>query len=671
MPNSESQLPLSLRRALSRPVRKGELKTVVKHVVFLMQENRSFDHYFYDFPGVRGRDDRNAILLPDGHPVFSQPDGNNRLEPRLLADDGSQDSSTAHDWTTGHEAWNRGWSDKWVAAKGDRTMTYYGKNGVPLYRELADTFTICDAYHSSVMSETASNRNYLFTGYGGYEPDGTRVISPAAHDRESPGTYSPYPYNWPSHPERLQEKGVTWKVYQEWDNFWDNNLEYHAAFRQIAQLLLSGAGLDTDCPSLYNFYARLSKLSPAEQDQQLVPFEIQVKKLTGTRRELYERGLTRSRPHGATAKAMFEAFRDDITAGTLPQVSYLVAPSAGTEHPGYSIPSQGEKVVYQALDAIAENPEVWDSTILIISYDENDGLFDHVPPPVPPLDYQTLDTEYVDIAPLGISPLGLGNRVPLIVVSPWTAGGYVCSQVFDHTSQVRFLENWLGVRQPLISSWRRTVAGDLSSVFDFGQTQQRIVETDRPARPARPLPYQPDANGALDPSHSVLTLTMTNSGPASAHFTLYPYRHEYDDPRHFDVSAAASEGVPIPADGQYAVTLTGPNGFRREFQGRTTSAGADVTATTTLSANDLTLTLTLHNGGTSSVTATVHADFYTTGGQPAQKQYPLQPGASTVITWNTSAAHGWYDLTLTLAEDTSFKRRLMGHIENGSASVSG
>lgn len=119
-------------------------------------------------------------------------------------------------------------------------------------------------------------------------------------------------------------------------------------------------------------------------------------------------------------------------------------------------------------------------------------------------------------------PTGLGIRVPLLVVSPWTVGGYVCSQVFDHTSVVRFLETWTGVREPNITPWRRTVTGDLTSAFDFGRgrprpdverpgpvppftgrwrpvppTVQRMPEQEPGTRPARPLPYQPDAYGRL------------------------------------------------------------------------------------------------------------------------------------------------------------------------------
>src|SRR3954447_15369055 len=95
----------------------------VKHVVILMQENRSFDHYLGTLNGVRGFDDRQALVLPNGDPVFRQPH-NGRDEGYLLPfrmDTTTHNAQNAdglpHDWDTGHTAVNNGAMDKWVAAK--------------------------------------------------------------------------------------------------------------------------------------------------------------------------------------------------------------------------------------------------------------------------------------------------------------------------------------------------------------------------------------------------------------------------------------------------------------------------------------------------------------------------------------------------------------------------
>ena len=83
------------------------------------------------------------------------------------------------------------------------------------------------------------------------------------------------------------------------------------------------------------------------------------------------------------------------------------------------------------------------------------GMFDHVPPPVPPAGTAN---EFVD----GL-PIGLGFRVPAIVVSPWSVGGYVCSDVLDHTSLIRLIEARFGVPEPNLSAWRRAACGDITT----------------------------------------------------------------------------------------------------------------------------------------------------------------------------------------------------------------
>ncbi|MGK4580732.1 alkaline phosphatase family protein [Kitasatospora sp. HPMI-4] len=673
--DNEGNLPAAVYRALELPPPPGGMEAI-KHVVLLMQENRSFDHYFADLPGVRGFGDRNAVRLPTGRGIFDQPYGDpgkgHAIRPFLLPSDGSGDESIDHTWETGHQAWSSGWYDDWVEAKksdgrgrGD-TMGYYGVQGVPIYRELADRFTICDAYHSSVLSETTSNRNYWFSGYGGYEPDGTRVTGAEAHNsRENTDDA----YQWTSYPEWLDANGKTWKVYQQWDNFYDNNLEFHAEFKRIFRALLKDAGLPAPYQSLFDFYEYLQgnkkddKPTPQQVEDWLAALERQVAKLPEPDRQLYERGLRRHRTEERhekdTPRGFVQAFLDDIKAKKLPQVSYLVAAARDTEHPD-NPPGPGQEVVYQVLKAIAEDPEIWKSTVLLLSYDENDGLFDHVPPPVPPAG---INDELVD----GV-PIGLGARVPLIVVSPWSTGGYVCSQVFDHTSQVRFLEQWLGVRQPWISRWRRTVAGDLTSAFEFNHdpTAQQVVPPGR--RKARPLPYQVDADGTWNTGRRSFTVRMTNTGKASAHLTVYPYAGEYPNPLHLDVLGAHQEDIPT-GKGRYDFTLTGPNGFRREFAGKADGPAADVRVSSALSAEPRQLEIHVVNGSAAPVTLTLTPLAYAASLDPERRT--VQPGGEERFTWKTEDASGWYDLQVSITEDPGFHRRLMGHIENGAVSLSG
>jgi phospholipase C len=393
--------------------RRGGLEAI-EHVVIFVQENRSFDTYFGSLRGVRGFGDRHALRLRDGRSVFYQPDPLNpdgyelpfHLDTRRTA--ASCVADLSHAWEAQHAAWAGGAMDGWIGAHraadgqtdGPLTMGYYQRSDLPFYYALADAFTICDGYHCSVLGPTNPNRLYVWSAtidaaghHGG----------PVLDNSETP------PYEWVTYPERLQRAGISWRVYQQSDNFDDNALAWFRRFQQAP------------------------RSSP-----------------------LYQRGLARQ-----TAGA----FAEDVAAGKLPQVSWIIAPTAASEHPP-ATPAAGEQLTHSYLRALAEHPDVWRKTAFLLTWDENDGFFDHVRPPTPPAG--TAD-EIVS----GL-PIGLGFRVPMLVISPWSTGGYVCSDTFDHTSIIRLLERRFGVREPNISAWRRRTCGDLTAAFDFSRTPARF-----------------------------------------------------------------------------------------------------------------------------------------------------------------------------------------------------
>jgi phospholipase C len=211
-------------------------------------------------------------------------------------------------------------------------------------------------------------------------------------------------FGWKTYAERLQDAGVSWKVYQQEDNYGCNMLETFRAFRQ--------AGYDDS---------------------------------------LRRKGLT----HGPEGQ-----FESDAMNDRLPTVSWIIPTSTQSEHPDF-MPAAGGAFVASKIDAIAANPEVWAKTLFILCYDENDGIFDHVAPPVPPAG---TPHEFIE----GL-PIGAGFRVPCVLVSPWTAGGWVSSEPFDHTSSLRLLERVTGVAEPNISEWRRKTFGDFTSAFRFAE----------------------------------------------------------------------------------------------------------------------------------------------------------------------------------------------------------
>jgi phospholipase C len=425
-------------RALANPPNCGSLNDI-EHVVILIQENRSFDHYFGSHFGVTGFADPSAALLNDGSglTVFAQPgypggfDGGH-LYPFHLDSfhNGECTNDINHSWGPQHAYWDGGLMDGFVrghlavdgAANGPLTMGYYTRNDLSFYYALADAFTICDRHFCSVIGPTDPNRLYSMSASLG--PDGTKggpILSTSATRVERFNTLS-----WTTMPEQLQARGIDWKVYGNPDgNFGDNVLPY---FKQYWS-------------------------NPVLNAKALVP----------------NYPLT---------------FKADVAAGTLPPVSWILANLIDSEHP--PAPTIfGESVAADVLNTLVSNPAVWSKTALFITHDENGGFFDHVPPTTAPAGTAG---EYLTASPLpsdaaGVAgPIGLGFRVPLMIVSPFARGGFVSHDVFDHTSLLRFLETRFGAEVPNLSSWRRSITGDLTSAFNFVKVNKSVPSLPQPSR---------------------------------------------------------------------------------------------------------------------------------------------------------------------------------------------
>ncbi|HUO33366.1 MAG TPA: alkaline phosphatase family protein [Candidatus Acidoferrum sp.] len=422
---AQALMPFHVRRMLAQAQEKqGSLKDI-KHVVLLMQENRSFDHYFGTLAGVRGFNDPKAMkLYSTGRSVFFQPDAENpdgyllpfHLDTRATS--AQKIPSTSHAWAVQHEAWNQGDMDRWLPAhrqadgvNGPYCMGYYTRADIPFQFALAESFTLCDEYFCSVMGPTWPNRMYWMTGT--IDPDGTGG-GPITHNSAPPGGYT-----WTTYAERLEKAGIPWKVYQLEDNYGCNMLQNFKVFQEAP------------------------KSSP-----------------------LYQRGMLR----GQEGTFEYDAINDK-----LPAVSWIIPTSYQSEHPDY-MPADGAAFIASKIDAIAANPDVWAKTLFILNYDENDGLFDHVAPPAP---QDGTPREFIN----GL-PIGGGFRVPCILVSPWTTGGWVCSDAFDHTSVLQFLEKFTGVREDNLTDWRRRTFGDLTSALHL-------------AKASKEPPALPDTSGPL------------------------------------------------------------------------------------------------------------------------------------------------------------------------------
>ncbi|MGW3510524.1 phospholipase C [Streptomyces sp. NPDC000994] len=372
----------------------------LKHVVILMQENRSFDHYYGAMPGLRGFNDKQALRFQNGTTVFSQPSGSSTVKPKHVTTVAQSTTGLAHDYGTGASAWNGGRYNNWVPAKGSATMNYLTGDEIPWQWSLASNYTVCDNYHCSLMGPTTPNRLYLWTGTSngvtgnGGETSGNRA--------------------WQTYPEALQAAGVSWRVYVDNNNgdgwrgdYQDNPIRGFATFTPSAANLADttktapGTGLVWRANS---FPYAPDGLPDNDSDTNL-------------------NGVLGDFIAACAPDAEFP----------LPQVSWIVSPYRWSEHPSAN-PEHGAHYTNRVVQALQSNPDIWNHTLLILNFDENDGYFDHVLPPFPE---PGTANEYS-----GGTPLGYGARVPMTLISPWSRGGWVNSEVMDHTSIIRFLEVW-------------------------------------------------------------------------------------------------------------------------------------------------------------------------------------------------------------------------------------
>jgi phospholipase C len=646
-------LPASIATALTLPAnrRTGSIRDV-EHVVILMQENRSFDHYYGTLRGVRGFGDPRPLMLRSGRSVFHQPaaEGSGAVLPFHLDSKTSNAQgmkSLDHSWKGPFAEWAD--YDVWIKHKTPLAMGHFRRDDIPYYHALADAFTIGDNYFCSIHGPTNPNRMFLFTGTSGlavgddreqavHNVDDGNWTADMARDKADYPAVS----RWITYAERLSAAGIDWRVYQEYENFGDNSLAYFAQFR----------GLDPKSEAY-------------------------------RRARAYVAGTSMDTAKTSTAQYLVDAFARDVAADTLPQVSWIVAPYKYTEHPE-ATPAHGESLTARLIAALVANPAVWAKTAFIINYDENDGFFDHVPGPVPAID-RAQGLSQVDVRGESYkgSPVGLGIRVPLIVVSPWSRGGFVNSEASDHTSVIRFLEKRFGVVEPNITPWRRAVTGDLTSMFDFADpdgsalralpgtedhaarvaaelklppptvpSTQAVPVQERGQRPARPLPYRLEVR-EVDGGK----LQFVNAGTLGAVFQVHD-RGGAAGPWHYTVAAGGTltdrpPGLPA---GPYRLAVYGSNGFLRELAGEGLTAALEDAGDTVL--------VKLANPGRTTVAMTVRRLAYRVGSETVT----LAPGATRVMRIGVRESDHWYDIAV--EAPGGFVRRFAGHVETGKSSMS-
>jgi phospholipase C len=699
-------LPASIQKAFatSAAVSTGTVKDV-KHIVILMQENRAFDHYYGTMRGVRGFGDPFPHPTVSGQPVWYQKSGpgddatTTLPFPILQTDNWAFPPDLDHSFATQQGAWGQGQASYWPQYKSASTMGHYTRAELPFQFALAEAFTIGDDYHCALASCTDPNRISHVCG-SSWNPTLTAQGTPCT-DAEgevnnlrcwitgtwpTPGySYNAIapnqPFTWPNIADQLTAAGISWRIYQDMNNNWTGAMNGFLAFESFRTA------------------------QPGST--------------------IYVNGMT------TWTIADLQAAVENNTLAT---VNWVLPSAAESEHPGAPCsPTHGGYFEETVLEALTSNPEVWASTVFILNFDENDGYFDHaLPPAVPSYDdtgtlqgKTTMDTaglyfnnatrtyssgSYLsasDTISGDLRPWGLGARVPFTVVSPWSKGGWVNSEVASHASIGLFLEKWLGITVPAISDWHRAVLSDLTTFFDFKTpndgfpslpdlsgyaasdaaseqlppveppTTQALPTQEPGIAPSRALPYVLDTVARTDAA-GVVTLDFINLGLIGAVFHVYDQLNLDRIPRRYTVGALkalsddywntmATNYVAAPL-GTYNLWVYGPHGFVRVFQGRLTREGRlelvhphiELAYDTERTA----IRLSLRSNAREPVAFTLVDNAYRSR-EP--QTISVRPDETARIFWSVKESGNWYDFSV--KGENGFHRQFAGRMEDGKDHV--
>lgn len=666
-------------------------------------------------------------------------------------------SSLPHSWADQQKALNKGKFDQWLQAKasGNKdykniplTLGYYNREDLPFYYQLADAFTIFDQYFCSSLTGTTPNRLFLWSGTLREQQNGKVKANVVNENIDYDKARQA---RWKTFPEILEQQNISWRIYQNeislpkgmsgeqeaWlSNFTDNPIEWFSRFN-----VKFSKGYYQNIPNIIAYLKKEIEKNPDQkkrleamlaevQEDQVKYHPDNYSKLSNEEKNLHEKAFTTNvhdpdywkleigkdengeRLVVPEGDVLFQ-FRKDVEEKNLPLVSWLVAPEHFSDHPGS--PWYGAWYISEVLNILTKDPETWKKTIFIINYDENDGYFDHVLPFAPPMNpSQPVDmngkegVDYVDKSQEYMSDpslknyekiegtVGLGYRVPMIIASPWTKGGFVNSEVSDHTSVLQFLEKFImkkfnkNVHVDNISDWRRAICGDLTSAFnsssvkvpqmdyldqkDYAKTinaaknkpvpnlkwysENELNESlldiqERGLKPSNPLPYHFHVN--LEGEQIKMTNLKENGVPL-----LVYDRTQFDNNNyHFSYALYAKQTLSHTVNpGIYDYEIFGPNGFFRKFKGNKT-AETEVILTNMASKNQIELIIRNHKQKNFSIHL---EDLYTR----SEKTISVQKTEEKIII-NLDKYKGWYDLKLKLNDHLW---HFAGRIETGKVSVS-
>ncbi|MCY4781393.1 phospholipase C, phosphocholine-specific [Sphingobacterium sp. UT-1RO-CII-1] len=665
------------------------------------------------------------------------------------------------------------------------TLGHYNRNDIPFYYAFADAFTICDQHFCSSITGTTTNRHFFWTGKcvpkKGDKPlvrNSDVYYNKMANWKTFPERLEENNISWKVYQNEISlQNDLTGEADSFLGNFTDNNLEWfeqyqvrykksHIQFfsKRLKELPLEIKNIEQQLESKND---QKLKQTLQQKKEQFISFQkeynkyntAEYAKLDDFNKALHEKAFqtnegdedyhnieqieynenTITVPKGD----IFHQFRKDVNEDKLPTISWLVAPQNFSDHP--SAPMYGAWYVSEVLNILTKNPDIWKKTIFILNYDENDGYFDHVPPFVAPkpgdlstgitspdLDYTT---EYVtkeqEIA-YGVSessategPVGLGYRVPLIIASPWSKGGWVNSEVFDITSTIQFVEQFLNKKYKLniveenISSWRRAITGDLTSAFrpykkdDFhlptflerneqiahinktknnpapngfkkltatdisaiknGERPDFFPKQEKGYKPSNALKYELYIHEKLEKDSIFLQFEAANSlfktRALGAAFNVYAYGFKKDK-ANWSFATSAGKQIVYNWDltnftgSEYTLALHGPNGFYRLYAGDKEALGVQIAQKYDPKTEEIIFNIL--NQSEQKIDLKMQNKYAT---KNSIINISVKKGEMKQIKVPTRKNYGWYDILFSNNGGLSFKRQYAGRLENGKARI--
>jgi phospholipase C len=466
--------------------------TPIKHLIVIFQENVSFDHYFATYP-IAANDNSGS-----GEPLFlSKPDtpsvnglsaaglltnNPNLVNPFRIPRSNASTCDNDHSYTRLQEAYNRGLMDKFVqtnfVSKGcspSITMGYFDGNTVTALWNYAQNFAMSDNFFGSIFGSSTpgainlisgqthgATPSYLNTTFGStnlwFVYNGTLIsdANPVYDNCFNPNTkiFPKASFQGTNIGDLLNRKNITWGWFE-------------GGFKPTSRT----ANGSPSCGSAHKNYngSLITDYLPHHEPFQYYKTTTNPNHLPP--KSIDDIGHTDQANHQYDISDFWNAAETDNN--TLPSVSFLKAPAFQDGHAGYSDPLDEQNFIVETINRIQKLPD-WNSTAIIIAYDDSDGWYDHVMPPIvsqshdPKNDALLGKDGLCGHAPSGAyqDRCGYGPRFPFLVISPYAKVNYVDHSIIDQTSIIRFIEDNWGLGRIGNQSFD-VKAGSIINMFDF------------------------------------------------------------------------------------------------------------------------------------------------------------------------------------------------------------